>query len=74
MYPLLLKFLLEKDALDIFIENKANGEQTRSGSHLGNDLLIDFAFRWSDTEQGFKYWQDLQREYSSCYYKHNKII
>ncbi len=77
MYPLLMKFLLEKDVLSQFISNRIKGNENNSlpsiiinynGAHT-----IDAAFLWQDTKQGYAFWKKLHEEYRELYKKTKNV-
>lgn len=70
----LYNFLVEKSVLSVFIGSVLKGMIYESDENIdhyffgedGSDdgVSIGHAFIWSDTSQGSKFWEDLDKEYN----------
>jgi hypothetical protein len=65
--PKLLEFLKEKGVLKEFMinYNGKSGVAWRKRLNASNISIIDWAFDWEDTPQGWEYWNDLDKEYQN---------
>ena len=63
-----MKFLLEQDALDKFIVNKANdSEPFHYTNSAKSENVIDSSFIWKDTPEGEDFWDKLDNQYVTLY-------
>lgn len=75
---ILIRFLKQNNAYEAFIENIINPRQFNSVKELLNNItlsleeLLQASFIWSDSNQGEKYWKELNLKWKE-YLKHLKL-
>ena len=59
----LLKFLLENDALDKFIINRANRSKSWKENNSDPEDIVNQSFEWEETPEGHVFWADIDSRY-----------